>query len=177
MAVASAAMIYQTERLIVRPWTDDDLEDAFAIYSDPEVMRYLGASPGVPIPDLEKMAERMRFWRERDRDLQPGLGFWAIEEDGTAVGSVILRPLPSDVKIEVGWHLGRHYWGYGYATEAAAGAIRHGFDAVGLEEIYSIIYPENERSIRVAERLGMESLGTTTAYHDRELLFYRVTKP
>ena len=47
---------------------------------------------------------------------------------------------------------------------------------MGLEEIYSIIYPENLRSVRVAERLGMESLGTTTAYHNQELLFYRVRK-
>jgi RimJ/RimL family protein N-acetyltransferase len=167
-------MIYQTERLTVREWAEEDLEDAFAIYSDPEVMRYLGAQPAVPIESREKMAERMRYWKERDRDLQPGLGFWAIEVGGKAIGSVILRPLPSDVKIEVGWHLGRHYWGYGYATEAAAGAIRHGFETVGLDEIYSIIYPENLRSVRVAERLSMESLGTTTAYHNQELLFYRV---
>ena len=177
MAVASAAMIYRTERLIVRPWQDDDLEAAFAIYSNPEVMRYLGAQPGVPIPDREKMAERMRFWKERDRDLRPGLGFWAIEAQGRPVGSVILRPLPNDEKIEVGWHLGQEHWGNGYATEAAQGAIKHGFETVGLDEIYCIIYPENTRSIRVAERLGLEPLGTTKQYHDQELLFYKATKP
>ena len=170
-------MIFRTERLIVRPWQSADLEAAFAIYSDPEVMRYLGAQPGVPIPDREKMTERMEFWKERDRGLPPTLGFWAIEADGRPVGSVILRPLPKDVKIEVGWHLGREHWGKGYATEAARGAIRHGFETAGLDEIYCIIYPENTRSIRVAERLGLESLGTTTQYHDQELLFYRTTKP
>ena len=169
-------MIYETSRLRIREWSADDLEAAFSIYSDPEVMRYLGASPS-PIPDRRKMAERMEFWKERDKDLAAGLGFWAIEAEGEPVGSVILRPLPNDVRVEVGWHLGRQHWGKGYATEAASGAIEHGFHVAGLEEIFSIIYPENERSIRVAERLGMESLGTTTRYHDLELLLFRIAKP
>jgi RimJ/RimL family protein N-acetyltransferase len=89
---------------------------------------------------------------------------------------VILRPLPNDTKIEVGWHLGQEHWGNGYATEAARGAIKHGFSVARLEEIYCIIYPENTASIRVAERLGLESLGTTKDYHDLELLFFRVRK-
>ena len=63
------------------------------------------------------------------------------------------------------------------ATEAAQGAIKHGFETVGLDEIYCIIYPENTRSVRVAERLGLEPLGTTKEYHDQELLFYKVIKP
>ncbi|MEO7453357.1 MAG: GNAT family N-acetyltransferase [Fimbriimonadales bacterium] len=158
--------------MVVRPWSETDLEDAFRIYSNPEVMRYLGSTPA-PIPDREKMMERMQFWKERDRDLLPGLGFWAIEREGVAIGSVILRPLPNDTKVEVGWHLGREHWG-GYATEAARGAIARGFTVAGLDEIFCIIYPENTASVRVAERLGLESLGTTTAYHDLELLFYRI---
>ena len=168
-------MIYETERLVIRPWRDEDLEAAFSIYSDPEVMRYLGASPA-PIPDRQKMAERMQFWKERDKDLAPGLGFWAFEVDEAPVGSVILRPLPNDTRIEVGWHLGRDHWGKGYATEAARGAIEHGFSVAKLQEIFSIIYPENLRSVRVAERLGMESLGTTADFHDIELLFFRILK-
>jgi RimJ/RimL family protein N-acetyltransferase len=169
-------VIYRTQRLIVRPWHDDDLEAAFAIYSNPEVMRYLGSQPGVPIPDRESMQERMRFWKERDKDLAPGLGFWAIERETKAIGSVILRPLPNDTKIEVGWHLGREHWGNGYATEAARGAIEHGFSAADLEEVYCIIYPENAASVRVAKRLELEPLGTTTAYHDQELLFFRTRR-
>ena len=56
---------------------------------------------------------------------------------------------------EVGWTLDRKFWGQGYATEAGRAAIAYAFDVLGWEHIISVIHPENLRSIRVAERLGM----------------------
>lgn len=166
--------IFETERLTIRGWTADDAEDGLAIYGDPQVLQYLGGNRE-PLKTLEQMRERVAAWKDRDAGLPVALGFWAIERaaDGVVVGSVILRPLPNDTRIEVGWHLGRKFWGSGYATEAGAGAIRHGFDAAGLEEIFAIVQPENEASIRVTRRLGMTPLGTTTKYHDLELLLFR----
>jgi RimJ/RimL family protein N-acetyltransferase len=169
-------VIFETERLRVRPWTEDDAEAALAIYSHPEVSRYLGRN-AKPIASLDEQLARIRFWRERDKDLRKDLGFWAMEDrDIGPVGSVVLRPLPNDTKVEVGWHLGFDHWGKGYATEAGRGAIEHGFSTVGLTEIYAIVQPENTRSVRVTERLGMEPLGTTADYHEMELLFFRVSR-
>ncbi|MDQ2985974.1 MAG: GNAT family N-acetyltransferase [Armatimonadota bacterium] len=169
-------MIFETERLRIRPWTEADVEAAFRIYSNPEVTRFLG-SGGKPISDVDEQLARIRHWRDRDRDLRPDLGFWAMDERELGpIGSVILRPLPNDTKVEVGWHLGFDHWGKGYATEAAQGAIRHGFDTASLTEIYAIVQAENTQSIRVTERVGMEPLGTTDAYHDMELLFFRIAE-
>jgi RimJ/RimL family protein N-acetyltransferase len=170
-------VIFETERIRVRPWAVEDAEAAFRIYGNPEVTRYLGGN-GKLVESVEAQVAKIQGWIDRDRDLRPELGFWAMEEKslGFPIGSVILRPLPKDTKVEVGWHLGFDHWGKGYATEAAHGAITHGFGTAGLDEIYAIVQPENLRSVRVTERLGMEPLGTTTDYHDLELLFYRSTK-
>ncbi|MBV9172798.1 MAG: GNAT family N-acetyltransferase, partial [Chloroflexi bacterium] len=60
---------------------------------------------------------------------------------------------------EVAWHLHPNHWGHGYATEAARGAIQRAFEG-GLAEVLALVEAENEASQRVAERLGMEDVGT-----------------
>jgi RimJ/RimL family protein N-acetyltransferase len=57
--------------------------------------------------------------------------------------------------VEVGWKLGRHAWGQGYATEAGTAAIVWAFDHLGVDQLISVINPEDTASLRVAERLGM----------------------
>lgn len=168
-------VIFETERLVVRAWTVEDAEAAYRVYSNPEVTRYLGGG-GKPVENLDAQVSKIQGWIDRDRDLRPDLGFWAMEERdlGIPIGSIILRPLPNDTKVEVGWHLGMDHWGQGYATEAARGAVDHGFGAVGLRNIYAIVQQENLRSVAVTQRIGMESLGTTRDYHDMELLFFRI---
>jgi RimJ/RimL family protein N-acetyltransferase len=169
-------MIFETERLIVRQWTEQDAEAAFQIYRHPEVSRYLGRNAKA-MESVDEMAQRIRFWRERDKGLRTELGFWAMEDRQLGpLGSVILRPLPNDTKVEVGWHLGFDHWGKGYATEAGAGAVKHGFEVVGLDEIYAIVQPENSRSIAVTQRLGMEPLGITNSYHEMALLLFRLLR-
>lgn len=93
-------------------------------------------------------------WEER------GWGLWAIEVPGIApfVGYVGLWPadyVTGDPMVEVGWRLAREHWGHGYVTEAAREALRFGFEAVDLEEIVSFTVPQNERSWRVMERIGL----------------------
>jgi RimJ/RimL family protein N-acetyltransferase len=93
-------------------------------------------------------------WDER------GWGLWAVEVPGVArfVGYVGLWPadyVTGDPMVEVGWRLAREHWGNGYVTEAAREALRFGFEDVGLEEIVSFTVPQNERSWRVMERIGL----------------------
>ena len=93
-------------------------------------------------------------WEER------GLGLWAIEVPGVApfIGYVGLWPaddLAGPGSVEVGWRLARVHWGHGYATEAAREALRFGFEEVGLDEVVSFTVPQNERSRRVMERIGL----------------------
>jgi len=79
------------------------------------------------------------------------------------------RPLPD---VEVGWHLGRFAWGNGYATEAARAMLDHADQTLKLPIVYAIIDPENVRSMRVTERLGMKPLGLTSRYYGKEALHF-----
>jgi RimJ/RimL family protein N-acetyltransferase len=82
-------------------------------------------------------------------------------------------PDPSDGtagrgEVEVGWHLHPDAWGRGLATEAARGAIEHGFKA-GIGEIYAVVRPGNVASLAVCNRLGMRPIGRTTRWYDASL--------
>ncbi|QOV92291.1 GNAT family N-acetyltransferase [Humisphaera borealis] len=166
----------QTERLTIRDLTPADAEGLFPIYADAEVRRFIG---GQPTQTLEEQREQLAATLERQSRERSGYGRWAVERsaDGLLVGLVILkhapdgdgRPLPD---VEVGWHLGRFAWGNGYATEAGGAMLRHAGCTLQLPVVYAIVLPENVRSIRVTERLGMKPLGPTTRYYGKEALHF-----
>ncbi len=99
-----------------------------------------------------QLARYRTHWEEH------GFGLWALEEraSGRLVGRAGLswhRLWPSEP--ELGWMLDPDVWGRGYATEAGAASLQHGFEALGFERIVSIIHPGNEASFRVARRLSL----------------------
>lgn len=140
-----------TERLLLRGLELADLDAYAAICADPEVRRYLG--DGRPL-------ERSAAWREMAFLLGHwglrGFGQWAVvqRENGELLGRAGLWQPEGWPGLEVGWVLGRPYWGRGFATEAALAGLNHAFSVLGAQQVISLIHPENERSIRVAERLG-----------------------
>ena len=143
----------ETERLILRPFAETDFDGYAAIHADPEVTRYLTAT-GAPMARWEAWRSFAMFvghWHLR------GYGVWAIESKATGrfIGRAGLHNPDGWPGIEVGWTIGREHWGNGYATEAGRAAMTWAFDVLGLEHIISVIHPENVRSIRVAERLGL----------------------
>lgn len=121
---------------------------------DPQVMAHLlpFASPDA----VDAWIDRQRAHREVH-----GFCFWAVEskEDGAFMGAAGL--LRVDYRshftpaVEVGWRLDRRFWGQGYAPEAAARAIRFGFEQVGLQQIVANTVRANRSSRRVMEKLGM----------------------
>lgn len=186
MSSTSAHTLYETERLIVRGWTDqpEDLARLFEIYSRAEVARWLAAS-WLPMTDPQQAPERLRIWQAWNAKYGGRYGIWAIQRrtDGLVVGSVLLKPLPGRDEqvltedIEVGWHLHPDCWGQGYATEAARGAVAREF-ATGTPVIYAVIKPGNEASMAVARRLGMAHVGRRTDwYGGQELETFRLAAP
>jgi RimJ/RimL family protein N-acetyltransferase len=147
----------ETERLLLRRWRADDAPALAALNADPEVMRFIGrgAVLGRGLSD-DLLARFEREWRER------GFGLWAMEERaapgelvgfcGLTVPMFLPEVLPA---VEVGWRLARGAWGRGLATEAARAALAFGFEEHAMGEIVAIVQPENVRSLRVAEKLGM----------------------
>jgi RimJ/RimL family protein N-acetyltransferase len=169
---------FSTERLAIRPYRTDDAEAAHKIYELWEVTRWLGTVPN-PVESVEEMRERIAAWAERNAHLPPPYGLSAVtdRETGDLMGTVLLLKLPpKEEDTQIGWHLHPSNWGRGYATEAARALLARSFSA-GVNEVFAVMFPGNERSAEVARRLGMEHLGRTDRYYDTELELFRATRP
>ena len=140
-----------TERLILRPWRDDDLAPFAEMGLDAEVMRHFPAQ-------LSRDETAAMFGRIREHFDREGFGLWAVEVPGVApfIGFTgLMRPRWRPDCVEVGWRLARPHWGSGYATEAARAAVGYGFGRLALAEIVAFVLPANTRSQAVMDRLGM----------------------
>jgi RimJ/RimL family protein N-acetyltransferase len=157
----------RTARLVLRPFTADDLEAVLDLESRPDVVRYLN-------------------WEPMDREaaealVQRRLGLTAIEGDGTAI--VLAATVPLDGRLigefmlllaseasrqgEIGWTLHPDAQGRGYGTEGAREMLRLGFDELGLHRIVAEADSRNDASIRLMQRLGMR---LEAQHRDAELL-------
>jgi RimJ/RimL family protein N-acetyltransferase len=146
----------ETERLLLRAWTEADRDAFVAIVRDPEVGEWLGGarSPAQADADFDRMRT---FWTEH------GYGQLACvrKADGALVGRVGVRRQPPEWKhpmigeVEIGWMLARAAWGHGYATEAASAILPWGFETLATPTIYSWTAATNHRSEAIMRRIGM----------------------
>jgi RimJ/RimL family protein N-acetyltransferase len=150
--------VLRTPRLLLREFAEDDLDELTAIMADPEVTRYLGDGEAVDRADCWRFIA-LALGHQRLR----GYALWAavVRDTGRLVGRVGLWYPEGWPGLEVGWVLGRASWGRGYATELAAACRDYAFDVVGTDELISLIYPDNVRSVAVAERIGHRHLRDT----------------
>jgi RimJ/RimL family protein N-acetyltransferase len=153
-----------TERLVLRRWSAEDLDPFGALNADPVVMEHFQKM--LSREESDEMASRI------DAEFEDcGFGLWAVEVSGGSpfIGYVGLHRVPFVAPftpaVEVGWRLAREHWGHGYATEAATEAVRFGLEDVGLDEVVSFTTPDNVRSQKVMERLGMVRDATSDFEH------------
>jgi RimJ/RimL family protein N-acetyltransferase len=162
-----------TDRLHLRPLRESDLDEYAALYADPEVVRFLlgGAQPW----------DRGRSWRHLAFLLghwQLGrCGMWALEhrESGAFLGTVGFAEPAGWPGCELAWALARRCWGNGYATEGARAALAYAFCTLQRPRVISLIHPQNQASVAVAERIG-ERLQGRTEHFDREMLCYGIDR-
>lgn len=142
--------VLTTERLVLRGWRQSDFDTLAGFLADPDVMRYLSGRPMSRSDAWRSLAALVGHWELR------GYGMWAVERksDGALIGRIGLHYPEGWPALEVGWTLGKDYWGQGYATEAARAAMRYGFLTQNVERLISCIDPENKASQAVALRLG-----------------------
>ncbi|MGH8896804.1 MAG: GNAT family N-acetyltransferase [Egibacteraceae bacterium] len=149
----SACPTLKTNRLVLRPFRESDLPAYTAVLQAEEVRAALHLPTDV---GRERAWTEMALWLGQ-WELR-GTGQWAVEEKGSGafVGRAGLHyPERCDWPgIEVGWTLHPDHWGKGYATEAGARAIIYAFGKLEAKRLFSMILPENRRSIAVARRLG-----------------------
>lgn len=157
-------MKIETERLILREFTLDDL-DAFAwLMADPEVMRF-----SLTGPMTREQAGEYLSGRILDHYAKYGYGLWAVvqKEDNRVIGSIglINQNLDGEHKTEVGYRLHPNFWGKGLATEACLAVCQYALITLGIKELISIIEPANTRSLEVAKRIGMKYIKDTSFYN------------
>ncbi|GAA3756300.1 RimJ/RimL family protein N-acetyltransferase [Spinactinospora alkalitolerans] len=164
-----------TERLLIRDWTTDDAESAFAVYGSPEVARWL--TPAMrAVDDVSAMRSVLEAWVEAQPNLLPPAGRWAVvrRDDDAVIGGLSLRLLPPfEEDFELSWQLRPDTWGNGFATEAGTALVRWAFGE-GIEELFAVARPANTRAIGTARRLGMEWVGETDKYYGLRLQVFRI---
>jgi RimJ/RimL family protein N-acetyltransferase len=145
-----------TSRLCLRSFTSHDAGPLHWILGDRDVLRYFPNSAPPSLDRVERMiAHQLGHWQEH------GYGWWAVELSATGkfIGWCGLQFLPETKETEVGYLLGKPFWGRGLATEGAQASMLYGFEDLGLETIVAIVHPENLASQRVIEKLGMSFTG------------------
>jgi RimJ/RimL family protein N-acetyltransferase len=146
----------ETERLVLRQFTEADVENLFELDSDPDVMRFL--TGGKPTPrDVIRNDTLPRFLRYYERF--EGFGFWAAIEKSTGefLGWFEFRPPEGGgpEEVELGYRLRRSAWGKGYATEGSRALIRKGFTELGVRRVLASTMAVNVASRRVMEKAGL----------------------
>lgn len=144
--------VLRTERLVLRELREDDVPDAFRLFADAEVMRYLGKPPHRDVVETQ-------LFLQRNRELFPGRQGvrWALTLPGEDrfVGSAgHWRLMKEHRRAEIGYDLAPALWGRGLMGEALRAILRFGFDRLSLHSVEAQIDPANRRSRRVLERLG-----------------------
>lgn len=154
--------LLETDRLLLRPFTDDDVEHLVQLDGDPAVMRFING--GHPTPRetvVERVLPRFLWYQERPH----GYGFWAVEEKATGafLGWFHLRPEPDHgdpAEPELGYRLIRSAWGKGYATEGSRALIARAFETLGARRVWASAMVLNVKSQRVMVKAGMRHVRT-----------------
>lgn len=145
-------MILGTERLVLRPWEEEDAKSLYEYAKDPAVGPIAGWPPHKNIEESLYVI----------KNVLTGTQCYTICERGNnkAIGAVELKlnghtdMTERDDECELGYWLGKPFWGMGYVPEAAAELIRHGFEALEMTTIWCGYYDGNTKSKRVQEKLG-----------------------
>jgi len=158
-----------SDRLRLREFRDDDLDVLAAMVGDDEQMTFY------PRP---KTREEAAAWIRLNTGLYAtrGFGTWLIEAPPGArfAGYCGIRPLELDdvSEIEIGWHVHKHFWKQGIATEAAALVCDAAATRFGLARLVALVHPDHTASRRVAENIGMRRERTTVLEADYPAIVY-----
>lgn len=152
-------MVLKTERLILRPWEEGDAPNLYEYAKDPAVGPIVGWPPHKSVEESKEII----------RTVFSGAEAYAVclASDGKAIGAIELKlnghtdMTDRDDECELGYWLGKPFWGQGLMPEAAKEIIRHGFEDLGMRAIWCGYYDGNEKSKRVQEKCGFQYVRTT----------------
>ena len=149
-------MILETERLVLRPWREDDAEPLYTYARDPEVGPPAGWPPHTSVENSREIIRTVLS--------APETYAVCLKTDGNPIGSIGLHRndlAELEDEYELGYWIGKPYWGQGLIPEASRELIRHAFEDLGMKRIWCGYYDGNEKSHRVQEKLGFVYHHTT----------------
>ena len=149
----------ETERLVLRGLTADDIEGFYLLYGDAEHARFVGGAKS-RYECWEKLTSLIGTWQVR------GFGRFAVEEKSSGRFLGHCGPsLPGFIEdVEINYSFVPIAQGKGFASEAATRVLRHVYEDLGYETAVSLIDPENTKSLNVAKRLGATPDGTASPH-------------
>jgi ribosomal-protein-alanine N-acetyltransferase len=164
----------KTERLIIKTSSMNNIENVYHLFSDPEVMYYVGTG----VKTLEETRERIEKAIQHQTAYGFSIGDVYERNSDLYVGRAGLIHLNMDdtqPEIELGYVLHKKFWQKGYATELVKALIQWGFTHLPLTKLVALVHLENEKSQRVLEKVGMHYAGLNKAY-GIETLKYEILK-
>ncbi|HEX8618409.1 MAG TPA: GNAT family N-acetyltransferase [Thermoanaerobaculia bacterium] len=159
-----------TERLHIRMLRESDYEQYAAIHMDPDVTRFTARTHFDRLDAWRHLAMILGHWQLR------GFGMWGVFERETdrLAGRVGFYQPETWPDFELGWTIGKEFWGKGYAPEAARACLDYAFGEMKRTRVISIIDPLNVASIRVAEKIGQRLTDETFETGGHRLLVYEI---
>lgn len=165
--------VLRTTRLVLRPLVDNDVTRIALLAGDWDVA---SMTARVPYPYTEADA---RHWLD---GLEPGELVRGIERDGELIGLTGYLPSADRASAEIGYWIGKPYWGHGYATEAARALVAHCFSRQRFERLTCCHFADNDASARVIAKLGFRSTGSCSCWcearrREAEAVRYELARP
>ena len=154
---ANTLPIITTPRVVLRWISENDIDGLYDVFSDPQVMRYWSTGP---LPDRQAAAKMQR--EIADGNVKETMMKWglALRESDSLIGTTTLFNLNLDNgRAEIGYAMGRAYWGRGYMHEALEALVSHAFEVLQMRRLEADVDPRNTASIRTLERLGFQREG------------------
>ena len=151
-------VVLETDRLLLRQFTEEDAEAFFKLNSDPEVLRFV---PDKALLNVEQARQILIDHPIADYR-KHGFGRCAciLKSTGENIGFGGLKYLDEFGEVDVAYRLIPAYWGRGLATEVAKASVQFGFTNLGLKRIIGLVMPENIASIRALEKAGLRYVET-----------------
>lgn len=164
--VKKMRIFLETERLILRQFTNEDARNLFELDSDPEVVQFTPQAeqpPDYAVIETRILPRFLTYYEKYE-----GYGVWAVIEKSSQdfIGWFLFRPafeasyfnsaLAHSTDIEIGYRLRKASWGKGYTTEGARALIVKGFSELGVQRVVAAALSANVASIRVLEKSGLK---------------------
>lgn len=162
----------ETPRLLLRPFTPDDTEDLYYIYSHLDLFKYMSNEKPLLREQTRALIDSFAAYWQRYH-----FGVWAVvcKKNQKLIGHCGFKFLENTPEVQIGYLLLKSYWGMGLGTEAASAALKYGFEMAHLNRIVAIAKPENIASRRVMEKIGMK-YEKDAYYYDNDVVYYSLLR-